>query len=158
LKSIGQSFAYSGRLGFLGTCPSNLGTCLVASVTLRLPFLSAEKAFRPLCKTLGLQAFIGAAGDSAEGIREVSNAYRLGSTEVDQVNVVIQGCRQLLDYESRLEKGETGLFDGMLLSVPSNLSTPAHEFSSCMSLFPRDASAPTTAPPTSSQVSCQEIL
>jgi len=107
LEKVGSGFVHSERLGFLGSCPSSLGTCLVASATICLPRLSAESKFRLLCKQMKLRAHVAVkAGSVRDGVWEVSNNERLGSSEVDQVNTVIAGCRRLLDLEVRLERGE----------------------------------------------------
>merc|ERR1719491_2867582 len=108
LQPRGHSFAVSGRLGFLGSCPSRLGTCLDVCATLRIPLLSAYPQFRTLCRELRLQAHLGIGSHAAarEGVWDLQNAERLGSTEVEQVNSVIAGCRVLLELEGRLERGE----------------------------------------------------
>eukprot|EP00931_Biecheleriopsis_adriatica_P061262 TRINITY_DN36829_c0_g1_i1.p1 TRINITY_DN36829_c0_g1~~TRINITY_DN36829_c0_g1_i1.p1 ORF type:complete len:1780 (-),score=395.79 TRINITY_DN36829_c0_g1_i1:42-5381(-) len=109
LAAKGHAFAMDERLGFLGSDPSMLGSCLVASVALRIPLLSAQPGFRELCQRLQLQAQLTAPGAGLsphEGIWEVQNSIRLGSTEVEQVNMVIEACQSLLAMEARLEKGE----------------------------------------------------
>merc|ERR1719491_2472252 len=108
LQARGHGFAFNERLGFLGSCPSRVGTCLDACATLRIPLLSAYPQFRVLCRELKLQAHLGMASHAAtaEGIWDVQNTERLGSTEVQQVNGVIAGCRVLLELEGRLERGE----------------------------------------------------
>jgi len=108
LEALGYAFAKSDRLGYLGSCPSNIGTCLGASAIMRIPMLTAKPRFRTLCKQLQLQAHIGicAGIQAGEGVWEISNAERLNSTEVEQVNTVILGCRKLLELETKLERGE----------------------------------------------------
>ncbi|CAE8611623.1 unnamed protein product, partial [Polarella glacialis] len=106
LGSQGYSFASSDRLGFLGSCPSQLGSCLAVSVAIHIPLLSAQPRFRALCKRLNLQAHLAANTGPWDGIWEVTNSVRLHSTEVEQVNSVISACQALLDLEARLERGE----------------------------------------------------
>jgi creatine kinase len=104
LATAGWHFAKDEKLGFLGTCPSMLGTCLTASVTIRIPLLSGQPRFRELCKRLDLEASLGAGFQ--EGVWEVQNSTRLGSSDVDQVNSVIKACRELLNLEALLEAGK----------------------------------------------------
>jgi len=108
LQASGQGFARHDKLGFLGTCPSNIGTCLVASVTARIPYISAQPKFRQLCKRLKLHAHVclRVGHSMEEGVWELYNLDRLGTSEVDQVNAVIDGCRCLFDIETRLEQGD----------------------------------------------------
>eukprot|EP00927_Polykrikos_kofoidii_P011276 TRINITY_DN14771_c0_g1_i2.p1 TRINITY_DN14771_c0_g1~~TRINITY_DN14771_c0_g1_i2.p1 ORF type:complete len:1817 (+),score=313.81 TRINITY_DN14771_c0_g1_i2:54-5504(+) len=114
LKVMGSGFARSSRLGFLGCCPSNLGTCLTAWVTLRLPRLIARRGFRSLCKRFGLvvrssgsvQFVASCGGEAGADLVELSNAERLGTSEVQHVNAVLTGCRLLSSLEDRLEDGE----------------------------------------------------
>merc|ERR1712032_187925 len=40
LEAFGHCFAWSSHLGFLTSCPSNLGTSLLASTVVRIPLLS----------------------------------------------------------------------------------------------------------------------
>lgn len=108
LKTAGFVFARHERLGFLGSCPSMLGTCLAASATIRIPLLSAQPKFRALCRRLNLQAHLGVGPGMTvgDGVWEVTNSERIGTTEVQQVNAVIAACRALLDLEERLHEGE----------------------------------------------------
>lgn len=104
LAAAGWHFAKDEKLGFLSTCPSLLGTCLTASVSIRIPLLSRQPRFRELCKRLDLEASLGAG--LQEGVWEVQNSTRLGSSDVDQVNAVVKACQELLDLEVRLEAGK----------------------------------------------------
>jgi len=82
-----------------------LGTCLRAEVHVRLPKLSADKGFRQIFRRLDLQQRRGTV--PGDVVLMVSNLDRLGTSEVDQVNGVIQGLRQLIAAEERLDAGET---------------------------------------------------
>lgn len=44
---------------------------------------------------------------SIGGVYDISNADRLGSSEVEQVQCVINGVKLLIEMEKRLEKGES---------------------------------------------------
>jgi len=111
LQRSGRGFAHSSRLGFLGTCPSKLGTCLTLTVAMQIPELASHKSqFKSLCNRLGIQAKGGGSvgpsspKSSQKGVLEVSNVDRLGTSEVDQVNLVLRSCQVLVAIEQRLAK------------------------------------------------------
>jgi creatine kinase len=56
---------HNEHLGFILTCPSNLGTGLRAGAMIKIPLLSARKDFKEICGRLGLQARGGGGVDSA---------------------------------------------------------------------------------------------
>ena len=51
----GQEFMWNQHLGFILTCPSNLGTGLRAGVHVKLPNLSKDKRFPDILQKLRLQ-------------------------------------------------------------------------------------------------------
>jgi len=116
LKQAGYDWAHSKRLGFLATSPANLGTSLCATAFMRLPQISQQAKFRSLCKSLHLQA----QRSGTSGLWAISNSERLGSSEVDQVNCVITGCRILIETEMQLEGGST-----MPMTMPSTVVSAA---------------------------------
>jgi creatine kinase len=102
LNAQNQHFMHSERLGYITTCPSNLGTGLRVSVMMRLPLLTGRDDFTSIIEMLRLNS----RGGSAEGVVEISNLDRLGRTEVELSNVVIYGADQLAWMERRLEQGD----------------------------------------------------
>jgi len=101
LKASGSGYACDSRFGFLNSCPSNIGTALHVSATLRIPLLSAHgKQLKARCMGLRLQA------RQLGQLWELSNHTRLGCSEAAQVNTLIDGCRELTALEARLEAGE----------------------------------------------------
>ncbi len=51
----GSAFMWNEHLGYLLTCPSNLGTGLRAGVHVKLPKLSLDERFKQVLGTLRLQ-------------------------------------------------------------------------------------------------------
>merc|ERR1719174_3487924 len=104
----GYGFMHNDHLGYILVCPSNLGTGLRASVMLKIPLLSARHDFKDICSGLRLQARGGAGVDSGSsgGIWDISNADRLGTSEVELVNLMIEGCAQLVKLEEALASGQ----------------------------------------------------
>merc|ERR1712055_1258213 len=109
LKKEGYDFMHSDHLGWILTCPSNLGTGLRAGAMVKVPLISARKDFRNLLGRMGLQARGTAGVDSAStgGTWDISNADRLGKSEVQLVNTFIEGMAQIIKWEQALENGES---------------------------------------------------
>merc|ERR1712010_444822 len=105
LKAEGSDFMHNDHLGWVLTCPSNLGTGLWAGTMVNLPKVSGRGDWKDLCKAMGLQArgTGGVDSDSTGGTWDVSNADRIGKGEVDLVNILIEGAAQLVKWESALD-------------------------------------------------------
>merc|ERR1712117_387123 len=108
LKNEGYDFMHSDHLGYILTCPSNLGTGLRAGAMMLIPNLSQHPNFKKIVKAMGLQARGGRGVDSAAvgGKFDISNADRIGKGEVDLVNVCLAGVAQFVQWEMKLEKGQ----------------------------------------------------
>ncbi|XP_071794273.1 arginine kinase-like isoform X1 [Asterias amurensis] len=105
-----REFMRNDHLGFILTCPSNLGTGVRCSVHARFPLLASDKRYDldKICLALRLQKR-GTSGEFTEavgGVYDISNLDRLGTTEVQQVQCVITGINLLVQMEKCLEKGE----------------------------------------------------
>jgi len=108
LKEENVEFMHNDHLGWILTCPSNLGTGLRAGSMVKIPLFSARKDFKDVCKKMGLQARGTKGVDSAStgGTWDISNADRLGKSEVQLVNIFIEGTAQIIKWEQALEAGE----------------------------------------------------
>lgn len=91
--------------GYITTCPSNVGTGLRASVMLKLPKLYKKlgvHALEDLCDSMGLQAR-GSMGEhsppGASGEFDISNKGRIGASEVQLVQRMIDGVDRLIALE-----------------------------------------------------------
>ena len=85
---------HNDHLGYILTCPSNLGTGLRASIMVKVPLLAKRDDFKDMLGKMKLQARGGAGVDSTEnpeGIFDISNADRIGLSEVQLVNIMIEG-------------------------------------------------------------------
>lgn len=110
IKDAGYEFMWNEHLGFVLTCPSNLGTGLRAGVHLKIPLMSKdEKKLDSILDTLRLQKRGTGGVDTASvgGIYDISNADRLGFSEVELVQSMVDGVGLLIQMEKRLEKGES---------------------------------------------------
>jgi len=113
LKQEGSDFMHNDHLGWVLTCPSNLGTGLRAGTMVRLPNVSGRKDWKALCGKMGLQARGTGGVDSAStgGTWDVSNADRIGKGEVDLVNILIEGAAQLVKWEKMYDSGQADQAD-----------------------------------------------
>ncbi|KAK1150446.1 creatine kinase, brain b [Acipenser oxyrinchus oxyrinchus] len=108
-KDKGHEFMWNEHLGYVLTCPSNLGTGLRAGVHVKLPCVSKHEKFGETLKRLRLQKRGTGGVDTAAvgGVFDISNADRLGFSEVDLVQMVVDGVKLLVEMEKRLEKGQS---------------------------------------------------
>ncbi|KFZ50273.1 Creatine kinase B-type [Antrostomus carolinensis] len=108
-KSKNYEFMWNPHLGYILTCPSNLGTGLRAGVHIKLPHLGKHEKFGEILKRLRLQKRGTGGVDTAAvgGVFDVSNADRLGFSEVELVQMVVDGVKLLIEIEKRLEKGQS---------------------------------------------------
>jgi len=107
IKSIEMKvpFSYSYHLGFISSCPSNLGTAMRASVHIALPKLSQKReAFEAITEKYHLQirGVHGEHSESEGGVYDISNRRRLGITEVQAVQEMYDGVVALIEAEKRL--------------------------------------------------------
>ena len=100
-------FAYNDHLGYLSSCPTNLGTAMRASFHVRLPLLGQQADFEDTCEKLGLsvRGIHGEHSESEGGVYDISNKRRLGISEVDCIKLLYAGTAELLGLEKNLESG-----------------------------------------------------
>ncbi|XP_065051904.1 creatine kinase, testis isozyme-like [Rhopilema esculentum] len=108
IKKSGKEFMWNEHLGYVLTCPSNLGTGLRAGVHVKLANLSKNAKFDDILQRLRLQKRgTGGVDTAAEGgIFDISNSDRLGFSEVELMQMVVDGVKLLVSMEKRLESGE----------------------------------------------------
>ena len=96
------SFSYNDHLGYITSCPTNLGTAMRASVHIKLPKLSKN---RELLKQitdkyhLQIRGLHGEHSKDDSGIYDISNRRRLGITEVQCVQDMYDGVVALIENE-----------------------------------------------------------
>ncbi|KAJ9461916.1 Creatine kinase [Diplonema papillatum] len=119
LKTEGSDFMHNDHLGWILTCPSNLGTGLRAGTMVNLPLMSARSDWKDALKKMRLQARGTAGVDSASsgGKWDISNADRIGKSEVELVNMVIDGVAQLIKWEKLLEAGKSDDVDKAIAAM-----------------------------------------
>jgi len=98
-------FSYSEHLGYITSCPTNLGTAMRASVHIALPKLAKNmEAFKAITDKYHLQirGIHGEHSESEGGIYDISNRRRLGITEVQAVQDMVDGVVALIAAEKAL--------------------------------------------------------
>ena len=123
IKGKGYGFMWNEHLGYILTCPSNLGTGLRGGVHLKIPHVSLQKEFADILKKLRLQkrGVGGVDTEAVGGTFDISNADRLGSSEVEQVQCVVDGVSLLIAMEKELEAGKpiTSLYEQLMSGTPA---------------------------------------
>ena len=99
-------FAHDDHLGYITSCPTNLGTALRASVHIKLPNLSTKnkKLFNEIADKYYVQirGIHGEHTETDDGVFDISNKRRLGRSERDLVQDMYNGVKALIQEEVKL--------------------------------------------------------
>jgi creatine kinase/arginine kinase len=96
------AFAHDDHLGYITSCPTNLGTALRASVHIMLPKLMKNKAKMNEIADKYYVQIRGIHGEHTEtddGIFDISNRRRLGRSEKQLVQDMIDGVQAFIAAE-----------------------------------------------------------
>ena len=95
-------FSHDDHLGYITSCPTNLGTGMRASVHIRLPKLGQKKEeFKSIADKYFVQ-IRGAHGEHSETddhVYDISNMRRLGRSEVELVQDMYDGVKAMINRE-----------------------------------------------------------
>jgi len=104
----GKKFMLDERLGYLHSCPTNLGTGMRASVHVDLPGWTKEGVdlLKARCEELNVQprGTRGESGGQTGCTYDISNKHRLGYSEVQLVQTMIDGVNTLFAEDVALQK------------------------------------------------------
>ena len=121
-------FSHDEHLGYITSCPTNLGTALRASVHIHLPYLGQNKEeFQAIADKYHVQ-IRGAHGEHSESddhIYDISNKRRLGRSEVELVQDMYNGVKHMIEREKELApkiEEEKDLVVGDHLTKPEDLN------------------------------------
>merc|ERR1711939_1012831 len=92
-------YQYDDKYGYIHSCPTNLGTGMRASVHIILPgWAKDKKALKARCEQLALQprGTRGESGGDTGDVFDISNKHRLGYSEVELVQTMIDGVNALV--------------------------------------------------------------
>lgn len=99
-------FLYDPNIGYITSCPTNLGTAMRASVHIRLSGLSGNMALlKETAENLNLQirGIHGEHSESEGGIFDISNKRRLGLSEKECIMNLYKGVREIILIEEGLK-------------------------------------------------------
>lgn len=105
----GTNVAYDEKLGFLTSCPTNLGTGMRASVMLHLPALSVFgyiKSLVGLMNKIGLtvRGIYGEGSEASANMYQISNQVSLGISEEDTISKLKSAVNQVVEKEREMRK------------------------------------------------------
>ena len=104
ISSVAE-FAHDDHLGYITSCPTNLGTALRASVHIHLPNLGQDKKkFQEIADRFFVQ-IRGAHGEHTETndhIYDISNRRRLGRSEAALVQDMYDGVKAMIEAEKAM--------------------------------------------------------
>ncbi|AKP45490.1 MULTISPECIES: protein arginine kinase [Bacillus] len=97
-------YAFDEKIGYLTSCPTNVGTGLRASVMVHLPALVMTQQMNqiiPAINQLGLvvRGIYGEGSQSVGNLFQISNQLTLGKSEEEIVNDLISVVSQIIDQE-----------------------------------------------------------
>merc|ERR1739849_7113 len=104
----GKDFMLDPKYGYVHSCPTNLGTGMRASVHVDLPGWTKEglKPLQARCEELHLQprGTRGESGGQTGCTYDISNKHRLGYSEVQLVQKMIDGVNTLWKEDQEFQK------------------------------------------------------
>merc|ERR1712212_390345 len=103
----GKDFCLSEKFGYIHSCPTNLGTGMRASVHVDLPGWTKHSIdkLKARCEELHLQprGTRGESGGQTGHTYDISNKHRLGYSEVELVQKMIDGVNTLVKEDRKLQ-------------------------------------------------------
>jgi len=107
IKESGRSFCLDAKYGYIHSCPTNLGTGMRASVHVDLPGWTKHSVdkLKARCEELHLQprGTRGESGGQTGHTYDISNKHRLGYSEVELVQKMIDGVNKLWEEDKQFQ-------------------------------------------------------
>lgn len=109
LMSEKIDFAWNENIGYLTSCPTNIGTAIRASVMLHLPALSITGYIKPVLEALGklglaVRGLYGENTEASGNMFQFSNQITLGKSEEDIILSINNIARQIIEQERALRQ------------------------------------------------------
>ncbi len=97
-------YAFSDDIGYITSCPTNIGTGLRASVMMHLPALSMNYQIEKIVRGLNQMGMVvrgsnGEGSDSFDGYYQLSNQQTLGVSEEDLLKKIQTFAKKLCQFE-----------------------------------------------------------
>ena len=99
-------FAFTEEIGYLTSCPTNVGTGLRASVLIHLPALVLLEEIQQVLKSvmqvgLNVRGLYGEHSEVMGNLFQISNQTTLGRSERDSIESLERVTRQIIETEER---------------------------------------------------------
>jgi protein arginine kinase len=117
----GLPYAFDNKMGFLTSCPTNIGTGMRASVMLHLPGLALSDQINSVIQGvsklgLAVRGIFGEGSDNRGNLYQVSNQSTLGESEEQIIERLGTVIRQIISHEKNarntlLERQQDFLLD-----------------------------------------------
>lgn len=103
-------YAFDEQLGFLTSCPTNVGTGLRASVMLHLPALRLSKQINATIQGisklgLAVRGIFGEGSENLGNLYQISNQSTLGESEEQIIARLSKVIRQIINHEKNARAG-----------------------------------------------------
>lgn len=107
--SKGTKIAFNEKLGYLTSCPTNLGTGMRVSVMLHLPALSAYGYIKNTIASLNkigltVRGIYGEGSDAQGNLYQVSNEVTLGISETDTIEKLKGAVNHVVEREREMRR------------------------------------------------------
>ncbi len=105
----GTKIAFNEKLGYLTSCPTNLGTGMRVSVMLHLPALSAYGYIKNTVSSLNkigltVRGIYGEGSDAQGNLYQISNEVTLGISEEDTIEKLKSAVNHIVEREREMRK------------------------------------------------------
>lgn len=134
-------YAFDEKIGYLTTCPTNLGTGMRASVMIHLPALSMTDQISRVYKALTqvgmtIRGLYGEGSKTEGNIYQISNQITLGVSEHDILNNLYAIVKELIDRECNVRKS---LFKDFEIEMKDKIFRSIGILSNCYSITSKEA-------------------
>ena len=125
LRQQNNTYFSSDDLFGYHTCnPRNLGTAMVATMKMKLPFLYKKNPL-PIIERLGLEMISNPTEAAMNGLADITFKYRLGFSEAEQMQILLDGVHLLVSMEVCLEKDDVTGCSDIIRHLPSAFVGPS---------------------------------
>ncbi len=98
------TYAFDETMGFLTSCPTNVGTGMRASVMLHLPALTLKGQMKPVINAMtrlgyAVRGFYGEGTDCLGHLYQISNQSTLGESELEIIQRLERNVKQVVTAE-----------------------------------------------------------
>ncbi len=105
----GVEYAFDDQLGFLSSCPTNVGTGLRASLMMHLPALTAAKGIQRISALVGkigmtVRGAFGEGSAATGAFYQISNQITLGVSESEILSRLSSTAKKVIDFERGTRK------------------------------------------------------